>query len=161
MGRAGAVGSVEGKVGVWGEAILSTVSPAGPGVNAASVILVSLTVSGCCEYVNGGRICWRVNSGGSWDTNSDQIRVIGSRSPGGAVAGLGASQHAPHAKKSVDARGVRFDDGVKPVKSPAEKYTSLDTLGVFFAVSKGAMTFECNIIRRLRRNLRIYGWKVV
>ena len=51
-------------------------------------------------------------------------------------------------KKFVDARGVRFNDGVKPVESPAAKYTSPDTLSVFFALSKGAISSECNMIGR-------------
>jgi len=161
IARAGAASSIQGKGGAWGEVVLPAVPPAGPGVDAVDVIFVSLAVAGSYEYVNGGRVRWRADSGGSWHTNSDRIRVIGFRSRGGAVAGLRTSQHAPHAKKSVDARGVRFDHGVKPVESPAEKYSSLDTLGVFFAVFKGAMTFECTMIGRFRRNLRIYGRKVV
>ena len=101
VARAGAAGSIQGKGVTWGEVVLPAVPPAGPGVDAVSVVLVSLAVSGSCEYVNGGRVCWRADSGGSWDTNSDRIRVVGSRSPGGAVAGLGASQHAPHAKNPL------------------------------------------------------------
>ena len=149
VARAGAAGSIQGKGVAWCEVDLLAIPPAGPGVDACVTIFVSPAVAGSYEYVNGGRVCWRADSGGSWDTNSDRIRVVGSRSPGGAVAGLGASQHAPHAKKSVDARGVWFDDGVKPVESPAAKYTSLDTLGVCFAVFKGSMSFERNMSERL------------
>ena len=82
MARAGAAGSIQGKGGAWGEVVLPAVPPAGPGVDAVDVIFVSLAVAGSYEYVNGGRVRWRADSGGSWYTNSDRIRVIGSRSRG-------------------------------------------------------------------------------